>query len=142
MAFVNEKISDEDMQRIDFSQIKHPLHADAINPRQWTIDRERDIALMSLGGGVGELPHFFVLYWKSRTINVFLRSTTTGSSSTNDLEVTWRLEFLGKLENVPEPEVIATLKEALFVYGYGSMRWRDTIKAIHFEFDGKHLKNY
>lgn len=144
MAFVNEYIPEADKQRIDFSKIKHPLHGDPISPIEWTVDRGRDIALIDLGGGSGEharYPHFFVLYWRGETINVFLRSTFIGNFTTSDLEVTWHLEFIGKeIENVPEAEVIDTLKDALFSYGYIGLEWRDKIKAIHFDFDGTHLR--
>ena len=144
MAFVNEYIPDADKQRIDFNKIKHPKHGDPINPSEWTIDRERDIALIDLGGGFGEnaqSPHFFVLYWQGDTINVFLRSKFIGNFTTSDLEVTWHLEFIGRqLENVEEEEVIDTLQKALVAYGYIGMEWRDKIKAIHFDFDGKHLR--
>ena len=139
MAFVNEKIPDVDKQRIDFSKIKHPVHRDSISPIDWTIDRERDIALIFIGGGVGDFPHFFVLYWQGEIINAFLRSTIKGNFPNGDTELTWRLEFLGRLANVAEPEVIDTLKEALFVFGYRNAKYRDKIKAVHFEFNGKHL---
>jgi hypothetical protein len=143
MAFVNEKIPDADKQRIDFSKIEHPYHKSPILiPSEWTIDRERDIALINLGGGFGknaQLPHFFILYWQGKTINAFLRSTFIGNFPTSDMELTWKLEFIGRLADVPEEEVINTLKEALFAYGYIGIEWRDKIKAIRFDFDGKHL---
>jgi hypothetical protein len=140
MTFVSEKIPDADKQRIDFSNIKDPVSLKPIIiPSEWTIDRGRDIALIYLGGGVGSFPFFFVLYWQGKTINVHLRSTTTGDFPNSDTEVTWRLEFIGRLANVPEEEVISTLKKALSVHGYRNMRWRDKIKAVYFDFDGKHL---
>jgi hypothetical protein len=140
MAFVNEYIPDADKQRIDFSKIEHPMHRKPIIiPSEWTIDRERDISLLYLGGGIGDIPHFFVFYWQGKTINVFLRSTYIGDYPNSDTEVTWRLEFLGRLANVPENEVIKTLKEALFTRGYTSIKYREKIKEVHFDFDGKHL---
>ena len=84
---------------------------------------------------------FFVLYWQGDSINVFLRSKFIGNFTTSDLEVTWHLEFIGRrLENVKEEEVIDTLKMALIAYGYIGMEWRNKIKAIHFDFDGKHSR--
>jgi hypothetical protein len=144
MAFVNEHIPEADLQRIDFSKIIHPLHSSPIIiPSDWTIDRERDIALISLGGGFGKnarSPHFFILYWQGRIIHTHLSSTFIGdinindTSNDNDLEITWRLLFLGRLAGVPEEEVIKTLQEALSCYGHMGYK----IKAVHFDFDGKH----
>lgn len=139
MTFVNEYIPEADKQRIDFSKIKHPLHGDPISPSEWTINRERDIALIFLGGGVGDFPHFFVLYWQGKGINAFLRSKIIGDFPNDDTELTWRLEFLGRLANVAEPEVIDTLKEALFAFGYRDAKYRNKIKVVNFDFDGKHL---
>lgn len=51
MAFMNEYISEADKARIDFSKIKHPINRNPIIPNKWTVDRERDIALIYLGGG-------------------------------------------------------------------------------------------
>ncbi len=142
MAFVNESIPDEDKQRIDFGQLRNPVngHPLPLPPYQWTVDHERDIALISLGGGgeSSDFPNFFVLYWQGRFINVHLRYTTTGDFPTNDLEVTWRLEFLGNLGNIPEQEVIAALQEALIEKKYGPWQFRDKVKAVHFAFDDKH----
>ncbi|WP_367154197.1 hypothetical protein [Methylomonas sp. HYX-M1] len=63
MSFVNEKIPEADLKRIDFSKVADPLSNRPIfPPHEWTIDRDRDIALISLGGGIGEnarYPHFF-----------------------------------------------------------------------------------
>jgi hypothetical protein len=144
MAFVNEHIPDADLQRIDFSKIMHPLHSSPIIiPEAWTIDRERDIALIDLGGGFGERamhPHFFVLYWQGLIAQAQLTSKFIGNFTSNDLEVTWHLEFIGRLAGIAEEDAINTLKEALFTYGYISYKSRSNIKAIHFDFDGTHSK--
>jgi hypothetical protein len=143
MAFVNEKIPEADLQRIDFSKIMHPLHSSPIfTPAKWTIDRERDIALIDLGGGFGEnarYPHFFILYWQGKVIHVHLSSKTIGNFPTNDLEVTWKLLFHSRLEGVPEQVLITVLQEALACYGYLAFECRDKVKASHFDFDGTHL---
>lgn len=145
MAFINENIPDADLQRIDFSKIIHPLNSKPIHmPSEWTIDRERDIALISLGGGFGEnarYPHFFILYWQGKIIHAHLSSTFIGDININDigkgndLEITWHLLFLGILAGVSEEEIIKTLQEALICYGHIGYK----IKAVHFDFDGKHL---
>jgi len=143
MAFVNENIPEADLRRIDFGSVMHPLHSCPIDtPSQWTIDRERDIALISLGGGLSEdsmYPSFFLIYWKGQFTDVHLVATTTGNFPTWDLEVTWTLRFLRQLDGVPETLFLQTLKEALTCYGYINSQYRDRVKAVKFNFDNNNI---
>ena len=138
MAFVNETIPEADLHRIDFASVIHPLHSCPIDtPSQWTIDRERDIALIDLGGGSGEnsmYPRFFLIYWQGQFTDVHLSSTFTGNFPTWDMEVTWMLRFLRQLDGVSEDIFLDALKEALTCYGYINSRYRDRIKAVKFNF--------
>ena len=139
MAFVNETIPEADLHRIDFAGVIHPLHSCPIDtPSQWTIDRERDIALISLGGGSGEnsmYPSFFLMFWQGKFTDVHLVASTTGNLQTRDLQVTWTLRFLRQLEGVPEALFLETLEEALACFGYIDITLRDRIKAVRFNFD-------
>ena len=139
MAFVNETIPEADLLRIDFAGVIHPLHSCPIDtPSQWTIDRERDIALISLGGGSGQnsmYPTFFLIFWQGKFTDAHLVASTTGNLQTRDLEVTWTLRFLRQLEGVPEALFLETLKEALACFGYIDITLRDRIKAVRFNFD-------
>jgi hypothetical protein len=143
MGFVNENIPEADLRRIDFASVIHPLHFCPINtPTEWTIDRERDIALISLGGGSGEnsmYPSFFLIYWQGHFTDVHLVATTTGNFTTWDLEVTWSLRFLRQLDGVPEALFLETLKQALTCYGYMDGMLRDRVKNVKFNFDTKNI---
>lgn len=139
MAFVNENIPEADLRRIDFGSVMHPLHSCPIDtPSQWTIDRDRDIALIDLGGGSGEdsmYPSFFLIYWQGKFVDVHLVASTIGNFPTSDLEVTWTLRFLRQLCGVPEALFLETLKQALTCYGYMDGMLRDRVKAVKFNFD-------
>ena len=139
MAFVNETIPEVDLHRIDFAGVIHPLHSCPIDtPSQWTIDRERDIALIDLGGGSGQnsmYPRFFLIYWQGKFTDVHLTSTFTGNFPTWDMEVTWMLRFFRQLDGVSEEIFMDTLKEALTCYGYINSSYRDRIKDVKFHFD-------
>ncbi len=139
MAFVNETIPEADLHRIDFAGVIHPLHSCPIDtPSQWTIDRERDIALIDLGGGSGQnsmYPRFFLIYWQGKFTDVHLTSTFTGNFPTWDMEVTWMLRFFRQLDGVSEEIFMDTLKEALTCYGYINSSYRDRIKDVKFHFD-------
>jgi len=139
MAFVNETIPAADLRRIDFASVIHPLHFCPIDtPTEWTIDRERDIALIDLGGGMGEnsmYPRFFIIYWQGQFTDAHLVATTTGSFTTWDLEVIWSLRFLRQQDGVPEDLFLETLKEALTCYGYLNSKYRDRVGTVKFNFD-------
>jgi len=139
MAFVNETIPAADLRRIDFASVMDPVNFRPIDtPTQWTIDRERDIALIDLGGGSGEnsmYPSFCLIYWKGQFTDVHLVASTTGNFPTWDLEVTWSLRFIRHLDGVPEALLLETLKEALNCYGYMDSMLRDRVKAVKFNFN-------
>lgn len=139
MAFVNETIPEADLHRIDFASVIHPLHSCPIDtPSEWSIDRESDIALISLGGGSGEnsmYPSFFLMYWQGRFTDVHLVASITGNFTTWDLEVTWTLRYLRQLDGVPEALFLEKLREALTCYGYMDCMLRDRVKAVKFNFD-------
>ncbi len=143
MAFVNETIPAADLRRIDFASVIHPLHFCPIDPpTEWTIDRERDIALISLGGGSGEnsmYPSFFLIYWQGQFTDVHLVASATGNFTTWDLEVTWTLLFMRKLDRVPEALFLETLKQALTCYGYMDAMLRERVKTVKFNFDSKNI---
>ena len=138
MAFVNETIPAADLRRIDFASVIHPLHFCPIKiPSKWTIDRERDIALIDLGGGMDEnsmYPSFFLFYWQGQFSDVHLTATVTGNFPTRDLEVTWTLRFMRQLDGVSEALFLKTLKQALTCYGYLDSMYRDRVKAVNFNF--------
>jgi hypothetical protein len=117
----------------------HPLHFCPIDtPTEWTIDRDRDIALIDLGGGMGEnsmYPRFFIIYWQGQFTDAHLVATTAGSFTTWDLEVIWSLRFLHQLDGVPEELFLETLKEALTCYGYLNSKYRDRVRSVKFNFD-------
>ena len=142
MAFVNEYISEADKARIDFRKIEHPVYRDTVIPYKWTIDHERDIALIPLGtfgepqttpSGVEEGSYIFVMYWQGLTVDVFLYGSYMGNFTTNDLEVTWRIDQIGVPDSVSREDIQKTIKEALYAYGYCG-DYRDKVKAVHFEF--------
>ena len=140
MPFVNEYIPEADKDRIDFSKFKHPVLGDPLSPYKWTIDRERDVALIPVGtggepitrpSGIEEQLYLFVMYWRGQVLSVFVSASHTGNSRTNDLEVTWSINRCDVPESVPREEMRKTLKEALFAYGYMSSDIRDKVKAVH-----------
>lgn len=68
MAFVNEKLTDEQQLEFEKRGIKSP-NGWVIKPRFWTIDREKNMCLIGLGGAGGNDPDladewYFLFLWK------------------------------------------------------------------------------
>jgi len=81
MAFVNELIGDEDKRRIDWAKFRAWPFTQPVSPWKWTIDRERDVFLIPLGGRGpdGERPEVFALVWKGQMVRFEASATGEGS---------------------------------------------------------------
>ena len=69
MAFVNEYISDEDVEKYGIRQLRDELHFYHVTREQWdwTIDRERDVYLVQIHHLGRDLePEDWLLYEKGR----------------------------------------------------------------------------
>ena len=86
MAFVNEKITaEEDKALFNSFNFKNGVTDQPLKPWKWTIDRERSIFLVGLGGQGyehSEIPEFFALVLKK---DVIIIETFSGGSG--DIEV-------------------------------------------------------
>ena len=144
MAFVNEYISDEDVEKYDIAQLRDKFHAYRQEKFYWTRDRERDAYLMRLRNLGRDLePELWLLYEKSRYCAVMLHDA--GGSiklSERPFRMLWHFdgfdEAWPKKCPVPpveeQPHVIQLLKEALTAYGYAGMRKQlpETIVSFNF----------
>ena len=146
MAFVNEYISDEDVEKYGIAQLREELHANYATREhwEWTRDRERDAYLMRLRNLGRDLePELWLLYEKSRYCAVMLHDA--GGSiklSERPFRMLWHFdgfdEAWPKRCPVPaeeeQPQVIQLLKEALTAYGYAGMRKQlpETIVSFNF----------
>ncbi len=120
MGFVNEIISDQDKSLYDFGAIKRPrLYAEPIRPHSWTIDRARNIFLVSTRGGDQDHPYeqYFALWWQGDVIPVQLEHRDTGHIKTH-VTTSWSLQSLDIPAHIgrTREEILATLKEALSEY--------------------------
>ncbi len=139
---MNEKISEADKARIDFSKILHPSHRQPLIPNEWTVDRERDIALIPFGtvgrlemdrDGIEKKRNVFVLYWQGQLINVRLKKSFIGDRE-NGSEITWELDICSVPADLARDEILLRLNEALSVYGSHGALTRDSVKAVHIKF--------
>ena len=146
MAFVNEYISDEDVEKYGIAQLRDELHFDYARrcDWEWTRDRERDAYLIQRSHlGRDFEPEVWLLYEKGRYCAVMLHRGG-GSKSYSEQPYRRLWHFKGFAEawpkrcpvppNEEQPHIIQLLKEALTVYGEGGMNSyvSDTIVSFNF----------
>lgn len=127
MAFVNEKISDEDKAKLSSILTFEKISAQAQwipeyrNPTRWTVDRERGVYLIFLTGGGREQLPYYVLGLDGQTVVFNVHDVSQGNHSTgihgcyevHDLHIPPTLESR-------RDEIKQLLREGLEEYAYFS----------------------
>ena len=96
MAFVNERIPDEEKEQFkDLSRWKNPVTGRQIEIFMWTIDRERDVFLIRLGGYGRRkgMPDYFVLSWHGEMIEIDACREVSGNAE-QGVVVFWNIANL------------------------------------------------
>ena len=143
MTFVNEYISEEDVEKYGIRQLRDELHAYHQERYHWTRDRERDAYLMQIHHLGRDLePEDWLLYEKGRYCVVMLyRGGGSKNYSERPYRRLWHFDgFSGGWLRSPvpseeeQPHIIQLLKEALTAYGEDGMRnyVSDTIISFNF----------
>lgn len=136
MAFVNERIPEADKVRFNSFGFINPVTGDCVEPWKWTIDRERDIFLVGLGGQGyehSEIPMFYALVLGKRVISIETFSWGKGDACVG-VEKWWKLTSIKVPQSLfPEKDkIIELIKEAFDAHGSGYKR--DHVKKINFEY--------
>ena len=95
MAFVNEWISEEDMEKYHIREIRKKMVADKLDRLCWVRDRERDLYLMQIRG-LGQANEYEVWLLYARGKYAAVRIYLVGSKRLDDgtLHRRWRfVEF-------------------------------------------------
>lgn len=95
MAFVNEEILREEDKKLFASIGFTNMFEKPLNPRRWTIDRERKIILVRRGGGSFEVPRGYMLYIDGELVEIEVTEGYEGSEVDKTLKVYW---FVKKIE--------------------------------------------
>ena len=131
MAFVNEWISEEDMEKYHIHEIRKKMVADKLNRLCWVRDRERDMYLMKVNA-LGRDNEYEVWLLYARGKYAAVRIYLVGSKRLEDGTEHMRWRFVrfhkGLFFTFPEPPkedlpaIFRLLEEALSVYGGEGMR--------------------
>ncbi len=148
MAFVNEWISEEDMEKYHIREIRKKMVADKLDRLCWVRDRERDMYLMQVRG-LGQANEYEVWLLYARGKYAAVRIYLVGSKHLEDGTegMVWHFVEFDKGLFCPFPEppqedlpaIFRLLEEALSVYGRRGIRHSGDLVAFHLtlEFEKK-----
>lgn len=135
MAFINEYISNEDIEKYQIDAVMNSYRErekfpDEYYKHRWTIDKERGVWFMWVDTPKDPLDYtrytgerIFILHIHGQNIEIVLKKVFDESSeqlTDNPFYVTWKLEKINKpesLKHISDQEIIHVLKEALDIYG-------------------------
>ena len=146
MGFVNEYVPDEDIEKYDLHGIwdkYYPFRKGEYyggNRPSWTVDREANVFLMSVGIGRGEHGNRtkFLFWWDGGHVIVELDLVegSSGDLDANPFMNVWdliRIQLPPQLEE-KQIEIEQTLKQALEAYGYWGIRNQRPNTVVEFKF--------
>ena len=121
MPFVNEDIPEEDKEWFNSFGFKSPYTDKTVEPRKWTIDRERNIFLCSLAGSGSRMmdqPRFFAMVAKDFVVNVETYMEMHGNIW-DGIEILWEIEkiFIPDVFEIDANEITELIREALTAHG-------------------------
>lgn len=143
MAFVNEAIPAEQKAKFDPKVFVHPLGGYPITTSRWTIDHEREVFLIRLGGGRpwegGDAPkprEYLALCWKGDVIKFETLYSETGRFLDGNLAGNWDVLEI-HLSTVPverSNDVLEIIRSGLEAMGDpGCARERLTKVNVYFQ---------
>ncbi len=128
MAFVWKKITDK--KEKEYIKSKGFTYIDGepmIDPRWCAIDEERDIILVSRGGGGLEMPEGYALYLDGEIIEMEGEEKCEGNRFDNNLKVHWIINkiVVNKMQYEKKydiNELMQIIKEAFIAFGYCGLK--------------------
>ena len=146
MGFVNEYVSDEDVEKFDLHGIWdqfHPLYKGELflgNRPEWTIDRVANVFLISMAIGRGKHGNrrTFLLWVNGEqvTVDVDLAGGSSGDLDDDPFMRVWdlaRIELPPRLEG-KEEDIVGILKAGLETFGYWGIRDQRPNTVVKFNF--------
>ena len=149
MAFINEYISEEDIDTYSIEELikkyKRYTYSPNIDNIDWTIDKEEDTWLIPFGrehdpdmdyGYTRE--HIFVFHYKGQNIEVrlWLEEDSQTNISKTPFVKNWKLLSLSSFDNIDNQELINILCKSLKHYGHKGIRKKIETIVVKCHFDG------
>ncbi|PZO65194.1 MAG: hypothetical protein DI635_03935 [Pseudoxanthomonas suwonensis] len=127
MTFVNEFISDADVDKYGLKAIDEKFIVGGTRARDWTIERERGIYLRNVAIGGGNEPEIrnqtqWSFYWKGHMLYLRLDHMGSGTDADGTGWTRWRMIWLNGSNGLPhqlkplQSKILADLEQALTAY--------------------------
>jgi hypothetical protein len=139
MAFIFERVSEEDIEKYNLRERNRSWHLATNDLYKWTIDKERDIYLRHITSGRDSEctdDSFFDFYWRGYLIYVHLGFDGGGRWIPDaPVKVIWTLRDFQLPSELEEKriEILEDLKAALFSHRLGSISIIPTEFAADFK---------
>jgi hypothetical protein len=137
MTFVTEAIQEADKPWFESFKLKSPFTDIPTSPSKWTVDHERQMFLVSLGGeGMkgSEMPLYYAFICNGMVLKLETTEDAKGSPESG-VEVTWHVTkiLVPKVLGVDDSQLSAWIKQAFQAQGVRGGLWRERTKAVHVE---------
>ncbi len=127
MAFMNEFVSPEDVEKYHLAEIDKRFIVGGTNARDWTIDRERDVYLRNVAHGGGGDPDIrnqteWTMYWQGELLVLRLDLLDGRGERGEPGWSHWQLVWFCGTSGLPghlkaqKEQILDSLKEALVTY--------------------------
>jgi hypothetical protein len=154
MAFVNEIVSEEDVQKNGLDQLLTEFNQFSWQDGRplgfihaWTVDRERNIFYLPVqtvevvgpsGRPEPTTKKVGILNWQGKSIRLIINRTPESSSRFKEspFKIIWELVEidLTQVADVPVTKVLQVLKEALITYGHRGAHHQVNNTIVEFTF--------
>lgn len=94
MAFVSERIKEEDKEYFDSIGFTTLVGEEPVRPFWWVIDREREIIMTCRGGVFAEPTEGYQIYIKKQFVNIELVEEISGSYSKKNISNHYKISRL------------------------------------------------
>ena len=125
MAFINEYISEEDRKKYNIDAINERFIVGGTNPRQWTIEKEKNTYLMCVARGREEFfsESTWIFFWEGNLIELEIKLVSSDSKVNGPGYSHKEIKSIKIPESLKgkEEELLRNLKEAFLAYKDGGI---------------------
>ena len=138
MAFIYEVVPEKDYEFFKSMGLKNCWGSDALTLNEgytkWSANREKNAYLVDIGGGLGEVPHFYDLWWNKYVIRMEMYESGSGNYDVG-VNICWVIEKISIPKNIwnYKYDVLKMINEA-FLVNKGWCR-SEYLKSINVKID-------
>ncbi len=136
MAFVSEWIrTEDDKKHVESKGFKDIFGRPLSRPLSWAIDREKDIILVSRGGGGPEITEGYSLYIEGDIVDIEGYELKEGNRTENNIKIRWIINNIEANKTLfqikyNKETIIQFIKEAFESYGRMGLKTEQILDVV------------